>query len=136
MSLSSLSMVGKYLLSSYVPPTYSLIQSNVIFPTSYTNLTTQMNGINIEDRHVTFTPTGSGSWRNQPHEFLCSSYLRLQDKIYNMADMFDAENGALTFWSAMQNPTDFNYPNYLDGVNMGKFSQRSYNTSGVYVGGA
>jgi hypothetical protein len=138
MSSSTISTVNKYVLSKtgpVIPPTYSLIQSNVTLPTSYTNLTTQMNGINIEDRHVIFTPTGSGSWRNQPHEFLCSSYLRLQDNIYNMADMFDAENGVLTFWSAMQNPTIYNYPNYLDGVDMGKFSQRSYNTSGVYIGG-
>jgi hypothetical protein len=140
MSSSSVSSVNKYLLSStgpYVPvppPTYTLLQSNVAFPAGYTGLTTQMNGITTTDRRITFTPTGTGSWRNQPHELLCSSYLNWAGTMYGIQDIFDGLTTNTSFWAG-----HFNGPNalvnYLDGVNMGHFAGASYNSSGVYIGG-
>jgi hypothetical protein len=139
MSSSTISTVNKYLLSSsgpYVPPppTYTLIQSNVAFPAGYAGLTTQMNGITTTDRRITFTPTGTGSWRNQPHELLCSSYLNWAGNMYGIQDLFDNLTTTASFWAAHYNgPTAL--VNYLNGVNMGYFNGASYNSSGVYIGG-
>jgi hypothetical protein len=138
MSSSTISTVNKYLLSSsgpYVPPpTYTLIQSNVAFPAGYTGLTTQMNSITTTDRRIVFTPTGTGSWRNQPHELLCSSYLNWAGTMYGIQDIFDNNTTASSFWAG-----HFNGPNalvnYLDGVDMGYFNGASYNSAGNYIGG-
>lgn len=137
MSSSTISTVNKYMLGKSAPPpplVYSLIQSNVAFPSGYTGLTTQMNGITTADRHITFTPTGSGSWRNQPHELLCSSYLNWGGTLYGIQDMFDGDNGT-TFWGGHFLNNGTAVANFLDGVNMGWFNGASYNSSGIYIGG-
>jgi hypothetical protein len=138
MAVSTVSTVNMYLLNKSGPPppplVYTLVQSNVAFPGGYSGLTTQLNGITTANRRITFTPEGTGSWRNQPHELLCSSYLNWVGTMYGIQDIFDANTGTTSFWAA-----SFNGPNalvnYLDGTDMGNFNGASYNSSGTYIGG-
>jgi hypothetical protein len=137
MSISSVSSVNKYLLANsgpYVPPyVYTLIGSNVQFPTAYTGLEVAMSQITTYNRRIPFTPSTSTGWRNFPHELLVSSYQNYNNTQNGLAqDAFDNASSASSYWASN---TASSQINYLDGVAQPHPTQNPYNISGVYVGG-
>jgi hypothetical protein len=138
MSSSSVSSVNKYILSStgpYVPPPPGLQQANMIFPDSFTGMTTTMNNLTTNDAHITFSSGMSGvAWRDiaNGYELLCSSYTTWSGLQLGVQDMHNGINNA--FWSPSLNDAAAAVY-YLDGVNKGKFTQKSYSAGGSYIGG-
>lgn len=136
MSSSTISTVNKYLLSGEIVPTVptlSLKEANVTFPDTYNGLVSYFAGLTGHNRRLVITmPAGQGNaWRQKSgHEIIVSSYLKVGGTDYMTYEMFDNDNGT-TFYGASWTNDD----NFYDSTNMGKFTQASYNASGVYIGG-
>jgi hypothetical protein len=138
MSSSTISTVNKYLLSSSgpaIPYTPGIQQSNMIFPDSFTGMTTTMNNLTTNDAHIIFSSGMSGlAWRDVSggYELLCSSYTTWSGLQLAGQDMYNGINNS--FWSPSLNDAAAAVY-YLNGVNQGKFTQKSYSTGGSYIGG-
>jgi hypothetical protein len=140
MSSTTVSSINQYILSYkgiVVPPVpYLLKQSNMVFPDSFTNMTTMFTNLHTDDARITFSSGMSGTaWRDvaNGYELLCSSYNNWQggDEEY-IHDMFDSSGGT-TFWYVSHPSSSWTYK--LDGINQGKYTQGSYNSGGAYIGG-
>lgn len=136
--ISSIATTGLHVYNKLGPPppippvTYSLIDPNVQFPSAYIGMEYEMSQITTYNRRITYTPSTSSSYRNQPHEFLCSSYQNYNNTQNGLIqDMFDNASSASTFWANNTPPSQINY---LDGVAQPHPTQNPYNISGVYVG--
>jgi hypothetical protein len=142
MSSSTISTVNKYLLSSsgpYVPPGPTLKQSGMIFPSSFTGLSTVLGNIYAPNTHHVFSSNMSGTaWRDvsDGYELWCSSYYAggATPIYYNVNELFsgDVASGSNSFWFCCQPAQPYNY--FTDGVDQGKYTQVSYSTTG-YIGG-
>jgi hypothetical protein len=142
MSCSSVSMVGKYLLSAagpYVPPAPTLKQSGMIFPSSFTGLSTVLGNISTPNTHHVFSSNMSGTaWRDvsNGYELWCSSYYAggVPTAYYNVNELFsgDVSANSKSYWFCCQPVQPLNY--FTDGVDQGKYTQVSYSTTG-YIGG-
>jgi hypothetical protein len=137
MSCSSVSSVNKYLLAKsgpVIPPyVYTLIGSNVQFPTAYTGLEVAMSQITTYNRRIGFTPSTSTAWRNAPHELLVSSYQNYNNTQNGLAqDAFDNASSASSYWASN---TASSQINYLDGVAQPHPTQNPYSSTGIYLGG-
>jgi hypothetical protein len=145
MSSSTISTVNKYLLSSsgpYVPPAPTLKQSGMIFPNAFTGLSTILGNIFTPNARHVFSSNMSGTaWRDvaNGYELDCSSYYAgtpagvLTYWSVNEAFSGIISSGSQSFWFPCQHVQPLNY--FRDGVDQGKYTQTSYNTSGIYIGG-
>jgi hypothetical protein len=137
MSSSTISTVNKYVLSKtgpVIPPyVYTLIGSNITFPTAYTGLEVAMSQITTYNRRIPFTPATSVEWRNYPHELLVSSYQNWNNTQNGLAqDALDNASSASTYWACNTSSSQINY---LDGVAQVHPTQNPYSSTGVYLGG-
>jgi hypothetical protein len=141
MSSSTISTVNKYLLSSsgpYVPPAPTLKQSGMIFPNSFTGLSTVLGNISLQDTHHVFSSNMTGTaWRDVSggYELWCSSYYQGGNAAnnWNVNELFSGVvTGITSLWFPCQPQQPYNY--FTDGVDQGKYSQISY-ASGAYIGG-
>jgi hypothetical protein len=138
MAVSTVSTVNMYLLSEnsapvvYVP---GVVQTDMQFPDSFTGMTTYMNNLNTNDARIVFSSGMSGvPWRDvaNGYEVECSSYTTWSGLQLAGQDMYNGLQS--TFWSPSLNDAAAAVY-YRNGVNQGKFTQKSYSTAGAYIGG-
>jgi len=145
MAVSTVSTVNMYLNGSsaaYVPPPpdpYILKQSDMNCPLSFSGLQAQFVSNNTNDKRIPYTPATTGqTWRDQAgYELFASSTCLWQGTISNkfLQKAFDGITSN-TMWGCGRSDTQAS-PQYLDGVNIGKYTQQPYQNVSPYgyVGG-
>jgi hypothetical protein len=149
MSLSTVSTINKYLLTSSDVSVSVLLGTNVTFPDDFNGVRTEFNSTasqNHNDCRKTFSVSGDASaWKNSVNGYylLAVSYnygsgtntkMSVPMLYCNLAE----SGSALRCWGnqGSYNAT-FTLANYLDGVNIGNYTTDAiYSTNGqTYVGG-
>ena len=137
MSLTTISAVNNYLLSkkTITNNNNDVIESNMTFPNSYTNLATQIGNLSYSDTHSpTFTYSGGSgikTYANGNYKIITSSYDSFEVGIINVGKMYFDDNFT-TYGGQKWNSS---YTIYSQGVQKPANTQDCYTTSGVYVGG-
>jgi hypothetical protein len=145
MAVSTVSTVNMYSLNKSgpsVPPPpdpYILKESDMNFPLSFSGLQAQFASNNTNDKRIPYTPATTGqTWRDQVgYELFASSTTLWQGTISNkfLQKAFDGITSN-TFWGCGRSDSQAS-PQYLDGVNIGKYTQNPYQNVSPYsyIGG-